>query len=177
MPAIRKILLLIFSLLVIALVILLVVYFKENKGCITSVSSLSNGYNLKINEEVKWQNFIDTIGNCNKGNFTIFDTIERGVPKPTRKVEFVLSDEEQSNSIKTEDGSILYSYSISYGEKRNARVILNYPEDVNINENTITVSFLYVSYYLFNGQPYLSVVRDLLQFKNLDSLGLLYEDY
>src|SRR4030042_1233938 len=174
----RRIVVLIFAVVFIASASLLAIYFWKTRGCITEIKSLSKNFTLRIEDKSKWQNFINTIGNCENGRFTVYGASEGKKPSLAGKVEYSISDENQSFEVTDSSREVLYTYSISYNEEKQlASVNLNFPNDSKIDGNMVGGVVVLVSYNLFKGKSMTETDNNLKQFfNNLASLGLIYEN-
>lgn len=168
----RKIILLVFSLTLIASVTLSIIYFRESGGCFTKISA--NSLNVRIKNKSLWQNYIDAIGNCSNGNFTVY--LSPDAPKQARSVIYSFTDTVQLRSLVNQDKKILFTYDIAYNEgKKEANIILNFPEINELDENRISSALFFTSFTLFTGETYTQRVEKLVKYDSLVSMGLTYE--
>ena len=173
----NKVVILIFLVVLFATVALLVSYLLQSRGCLTGVESLSKNYTVKISDRDKWQNFIDTLGNCNNGRFTVYGTSGDGGAKLAKEVQYIISDEKQSHVVTYSSGEPKYTYSFSYDEtKQLAKIILHFPDKAATDSNRVGGVFILTSYKLFKGKPMTETDENIKHFfNNINSLGLTYE--
>jgi hypothetical protein len=171
----KKVFLLIFSFVLIATVFLLILYYRESRGCFTELTSASTDFNISIKNKKLWQNYIDTIGNCKRGNFTVYSLSDK-TPKQAKTIKYVISDEKQPNSLTTQERKVLYTYNITYDNgKTGANVIINFPDKNNLDGIQISSAISLVSYRLFTGEPYTARKEEYVKFNSPGAMGIIYE--
>src|SRR4030043_765911 len=143
------------AIVILSSISLLFIYVKkERSGCRTELGSNSKSLSLIVDNKRKWRDFIDTIGNCKNGIFKVYDNSGNG-PFSAEVVIFNISDEKQTNKVSAQTGMVLYTYNIDYDEARKeANLILNFPETNNLDENVISNAVFLTSYSMFMGKSY-----------------------
>lgn len=175
MLSLRKLLLLLLTVITLAMVLLLVIYFTRNTGCKTSLESQSKNIGLRISDKYKWQEYIDAMGNCKNGSFSIYEGTGSG-PFLARVILYRISDQEQTSRVQTRDGLVLYTYSIGYDkEKREANVMINFPEVNNLDEAGVSNAIFLVSYKMFTSESYRERNDRFVKFVSPAAMGLIYE--
>jgi hypothetical protein len=177
MASFRKIAVVVFAMVFIVTASLLTAYVWLSRGCVTEIKSLSKNITLEIGNRSKWNNFINTVGNCKNGNFTVYITKGENTSSLVGRVKFVISDEIQSHKVTNSKKELLYTYNASLnGDGNVATITFNFPDNTKNDENIIHNAITITSYYVFRGTPYTTPDSNLTRFNSLSALGLIYEN-
>ena len=171
----NKFVLLLFLITLVVSVSLSFLYYQASRGCDTKINTSNTDFSVRIKNEKLWQDYIKAIGNCRDGNFTVYVSSSK-TPRQARSLVYTFSGEAQPNKLLNKEKEILYTYGISYDDnKREAKIILNFPSATSFNENFVSGSIFYTTYLLFNGETYTQKETDLMKFNDLNLMGLIYE--